>query len=447
LTTTGTNDAFFPTNQPPTHTITDPTPLVTFDMDVPPADFHDTASITNVGITRPPAEPPLGGLPDTDIELLLDCIPPADRTTFATQFIANEIAAIESNPPAQQRTLGNITRLVMPSTRRHTPSPLRQRQLIKYNVPLEKARSPDPPCFPQGSVMDPSILIRMESPRTPFEFPFDMPTSTPVVPHMDTDFLPFAPMDSVTRVVGLPRVCGLKCESDMVARVTRLATALAAADNPSLMDGGANICITGILSLLVDVETITPLPISAATTPGSISLDDCCTKQGLLLLTLADGSAYCQLCYYCKNATEMIISPEAIVAASDTVHWTQTGHKGTDLGSICFSSDSGLYSITISLEKRDGLYYCPTDVFTVDRDPVRPSEPIIRRAVAPIASRPPGLPWRQKRYTTVTRDRLTESELWMLQLGLPGEDQLDLLPGNVTGVPPGFHYHPFRFLD
>ena len=35
----------------------------------------------------------------------------------------------------------------------------------------------------------------------------------------------------------------------------------------------------------------------------------------------------------------------------------------------------------------------------------------------------------------------------MLRLGSPGEDQLDLLPGNVIGVPPGFHYHPFRFVD
>jgi hypothetical protein len=35
----------------------------------------------------------------------------------------------------------------------------------------------------------------------------------------------------------------------------------------------------------------------------------------------------------------------------------------------------------------------------------------------------------------------------MLRLGSPGEDQLDMLPGNVTGIPPGFHYHPFRFID
>jgi hypothetical protein len=35
----------------------------------------------------------------------------------------------------------------------------------------------------------------------------------------------------------------------------------------------------------------------------------------------------------------------------------------------------------------------------------------------------------------------------MLWLGSLGKDQLDLLPGNVTGVPPGFQYHPFCFLD
>ena len=35
----------------------------------------------------------------------------------------------------------------------------------------------------------------------------------------------------------------------------------------------------------------------------------------------------------------------------------------------------------------------------------------------------------------------------MLQLGSPGEDQLDLLPGNATGIPNKFHYHPFWYID
>jgi hypothetical protein len=47
----------------------------------------------------------------------------------------------------------------------------------------------------------------------------------------------------------------------------------------------------------------------------------------------------------------------------------------------------------------------------------------------------------------VSLNHLTESKLWMLQLGSPGEDQLDLLPGKVTGIPPCFKYHPFCFID
>jgi hypothetical protein len=68
-----------------------------------------------------------------------------------------------------------------------------------------------------------------------------------------------------------------------------------------LVDGGANICITGILDLLVDVESIAPLPISVATNGGVASVDDCCTKKGLLPISLNDGSIYYQPCFYCKK--------------------------------------------------------------------------------------------------------------------------------------------------
>ena len=232
----------------------------------------------------------------------------------------------------------------------HPPS---LRGLVEYCVPIDKARSPPRESIPQGSIMDLSILIRPLSPLTPFEFPFDMPflTHTSCV---GEDKSHFTHMESVTRVVGLPRVCGLRGDEGSYVKVMQSAVAMDAFDNPSLMDGGANICITGILDLLVDVETIPPLLILVATTSGTRSLDDCCTKKGLIPLLLSDGSVYYQPCYYCKNATETIISPEAIMAASDTlVHWTQEGHRGNAPGSIRVSSDSGLYSITLQLEKRD----------------------------------------------------------------------------------------------
>ncbi len=220
-------------------------------------------------------------------------------------------------------------------------------------------------------------------------------------------------------MVGLPRVYGLKGDEGSFVHVMSLMRAVVgweAIDNLSLMDGGANICITSILSLLVDIVSIPPLPISVANTSGSFSLDDCCTKWGLILLTLSDGFVHYQPCYYCKNATETIISPEVILAASNTlVHWTQEGHKGDASGSIWFTSNSGLYSITMELENRDGLYYCPTDVFTVDHNPVRCPIPMIRRILAP---EPKLLPKKSKRYVPVTQDHMTDSEVWMLCLGV-----------------------------
>ena len=40
-----------------------------------------------------------------------------------------------------------------------------------------------------------------------------------------------------------------------------------------------------------------------------------------------------------------------------------------------------------------------------------------------------------------------ESELWMLRLGSPGEDQLNLLQGNVTGIPSHLQCHQFCYID
>ncbi len=126
------------------------------------------------------------------------------------------------------------------------------------------------------------------------------------------------------------------------------------------------------------------------------------------------------------------------------MHWTQEGHKGSDSGSICFSSKSGLCLITLNLEKRDGLYYCPTDAFRINCNPTCLAIPLIKHAAA---SPQQTTPLCGKRYLPVTQNCMAKSEVWMQRLRCPGDDQLDLLPGNVIGLLQSFQYHPFWFID
>jgi hypothetical protein len=51
------------------------------------------------------------------------------------------------------------------------------------------------------------------------------------------------------------------------------------------------------------------------------------------------------------------------------------------------------------------------------------------------------------KYKPVPKDCQLESKVWSLCLGCPGVDQLDILPGNVSGLPSVLEYHPFRFVD
>ncbi len=141
-----------------------------------------------------------------------------------------------------------------------------------------------------------------------------------------------------------------------------------------LIDCGANICLTGNLDLLVDVVKILPLPILVAVDAENSTLNDSCTQRGYLPLTLLDGSTHWQLCFYCKNAVETIISPLAIFASNDIfASWTQTGFKDSQPGQICFDSHDGLVTMRLDLDCWDGLNYCPMDVFTVGRSPVHRS--------------------------------------------------------------------------
>ncbi len=143
-------------------------------------------------------------------------------------------------------------------TAHRPPTATPRRPLVENNVPMEKARTSI--TTPIGSLFDPGILIGPFSCDVPFKFPFPTPSPHPTIQLHNHITASGGLLGSVTHVVGLPRIFGLHGDEKFVAKIIRAAIASNAINNPQLMDGGANICLTGILSLLVDVVSIPPFP-------------------------------------------------------------------------------------------------------------------------------------------------------------------------------------------
>ena len=275
---------------------------------------------------------------------------------------------------------------------------------------------PEPPppmdTFPPCSIIDdlmqppstPAICITQLDLRADQE----VDSSLALLPYQIPSIL-----DSVTHVVCSSRMCGVRGDDMTSVRILRVAET-----NGKLIDGGSNVCVTGDITFLLDVTDIDPIDISVALDGRSTSPDDRITKRGLLPLTLSDGSVYYQTCFYCANMVETIISPAAILASSDVFYyWNQEGCKDpTAPGRIRFTSKDGLLSMLFNLEYHNGLYYCSSDIFTVDQDtPVRVN---CRRTTTP----PPSDIHRSpSKFVPTSRARQVESEVWLARLGSPGE--------------------------
>jgi hypothetical protein len=248
--------------------------------------------------------------------------------------------------------------------------------------------------------------------------------------------LPQLPLinNSVMHVVCSPRVCGVQGNARLMVTICWVSK-----PTSHMIDRGLNVCVTGDLGSLLDVVNIKPVTISV-TLEGSPTLyDDCITKRGLLPLLLFDGTTYYQTCFYCANMVETIISPAAVLASSNVFYsWNQEGFKDPLLpGSIRFTSHDGLLSMFFPLTCRDVLYYCNTDVYAVDRDPVHVQ--CNRTAMNPSST----LHCPASKFPPTAKARQIESKVWALCFGSPGEGQLDILPQQVKGTPPVFEYHPF----
>jgi hypothetical protein len=220
---------------------------------------------------------------------------------------------------------------------------------------------------------------------------------------------------SVNRMITCPCVLGFCGDGQSYACINL--TVIASSKPPGcLIDGGANICLTGDLCLLTDVIAITPIPISVAL-QGVTTIDDCCTVRDKIPLQLNDA-IYWQDCYYSKNAVETIISPQAIVDLSDVFKsWHQSGYRAGDPtpGRIKFSSHDGLIYMSITLVHHEGLHYCPTNVYTVDHTPATKCSLAVRRVArhdGDDTNKGSSRSW----FTPTTKAKQVESEVWLLRL-------------------------------
>jgi hypothetical protein len=126
------------------------------------------------------------------------------------------------------------------------------------------------------------------------------------------------------------------------------------------------------------------------------------------------------------------------------------GYKDGRPGSPCFNSHNSFLYMLLALVCWDGLYYCPTDVFTIDPLPIWVTSAWVSTEATVLCvlnDRSQTAVRQPSRYEPTMKARQLESEVWLLRLGSPGVDQLNVLPQLTTSLPPIFEHHPFCFVD
>ena len=166
-------------------------------------------------------------------------------------------------------------------------------------------------------------------------------------------------LHSVVPVRGMIHLTGLSDQS------TTITAALA--------DTGANCCLCKDESKIVNVHSITPVPIGVATTPKQATDVTYCDKMGYLPLPRTEGDIHMQPCYYTPLASSDIMSPESIMAHSqDIVQWVQRGYKSeNEPGTLDFLDKDGGVVLTLDLHKKHGLYDSWMDTYATDSNPIR----------------------------------------------------------------------------
>jgi hypothetical protein len=223
-------------------------------------------------------------------------------------------------------------------------------------------------------------------------------------------------------------------------------------DKGGMADTGANCSMTANWKALRNVKQLEKSIFVgvAVTDDGNIRQTAECTHIGDYPIECDDGSVIFTKCFYNPNASDTIISPQAIIDASAEFHtWEQIGRRMGQPGQLRFIGHST--TRTITLHQNNGLYFCNSQVFDVKdenecwNNRVDPEMDVgMHKCETNRTSRKPG---KSQQYTPTSKAKILESETWYLRLGGCSEQQLADLPKHATGLPAKFEWHPFRFVD
>lgn len=143
----------------------------------------------------------------------------------------------------------------------------------------------------------------------------------------------------------------------------------AKADKGDLADSGANCCMTANMNLLANIRPLKhPIIIGLAVcNDGLVSSSSECTHIGDLTVKCDNGDSFTTKCFYNPNASDTIISPQAIIDGSNKfTEWNQSGRKFGQPGQLNFIGPSGTKSIT--LKQYNGLYFISSTTYNIVDD-------------------------------------------------------------------------------
>ena len=126
-----------------------------------------------------------------------------------------------------------------------------------------------------------------------------------------------------------------------------------------MADTGANACMADSEVLLEGCHDTRPVTVGLAIASQKDQTMHTCDRMGYMLFTREDGGAHRQLFLVNHQATDCIMSSDAIARqVAGCVSWRQEGHVGKDPGLLAFFNAHGKSILHLPLRKHSSLYYC-----------------------------------------------------------------------------------------